>query len=331
MTDTLDNVKSTIDRAEDVAPVEDLSPPGYNAPPPRTPDLPQPEIEGALLPLNDTRNGKRLALYYGEDLRTVPRIGWFVWDGRHWKPDEDETELREKCQQVQHHIKAEIPHLELTGAEKRAVERLEQIRFELRDFEETNADLSDEERAEKREKLIADRDRLNTGSWGRGSTRQKHITFAKSAGISGAIKNMALESTVELSRAIESLDSDQLMINTETCLLKFKVEGGGEAGFSRTASFERVDHARELPGPDGAGVQLITKMMPVEYDPKAECPLFDKFLRRIQPDEEMRRFLQRWFELSMTGLRVQKFAFFYGDGANGKSVLTDLISRMLDG
>jgi putative DNA primase/helicase len=31
----------------------------------------------------------------------------------------------------------------------------------------------------------------------------------------------------------------------------------------------------------------------------------------------------------MTGLKVQKFAFFYGSGANGKSVLIDLIARMM--
>jgi len=31
----------------------------------------------------------------------------------------------------------------------------------------------------------------------------------------------------------------------------------------------------------------------------------------------------------MTGLKIQKFAFFYGAGANGKSVLVDLIARML--
>lgn len=32
--------------------------------------------------------------------------------------------------------------------------------------------------------------------------------------------------------------------------------------------------------------------------------------------------------LSMTGLQVQKLAFFHGGGANGKSVLVDTIARI---
>ncbi|MBR9766230.1 MAG: hypothetical protein GYB53_22630 [Rhodobacteraceae bacterium] len=345
MMDGTDDIRRRFAEAEDVPPVEGLGPPDQvphvedstggagdgDLPPPRTPDEPQPEIEGAKLPLNDTGNGKRLALYFGDDLRHVHRVGWFQWDGRHWAPDEDEIGLRAKCQEVQDRILAEIPHLELSDAEKRRVARLEAIHADLRDFDQVYADLSEAEQAEKRQSLVSERGKLNSELWGRGSTRQRHMTFAKSAGNSGAIKNMALESTVALSRPIECLDSDPLLINTETCLLRFRVEGGGGSGFSKTASVVAEDHRRELSGPNGQGVQLISKMMPVAYDRDATCPRFDAFLRRIQPNEEMRSFLQRWFGLSMTGLRVQKFAFFYGDGANGKSVLTDLIARMMAG
>ena len=335
VTDNLDQVKKTLGGAEDIAPAEDQARPDGRMPdytdPPHTPEEDIPEIEGAKFPLNDTGNGKRLAHYFGNHLRFVPRVGWFDWDGRHWAPDEDEIGLRAKCQQIQDRVLAEIPHLQLSALEQKRVLRIEVIRSDLRNFDEVYAGLSDEEQAEKRQSLIAEQDRLNSELWGRGSTRQRHLTFAKSSGNSGAIKNMALESTVSLSRSIDSLDSDPLIINTQTCLLRFSVEGGGDTGFSKTAKVVPEDHRRELPGPNGEGIQLITKMMPVDYDPKAKCPLFDKFLRRIQPDEEMRRFLQRWFGLSMSGLRVQQFAFFYGDGANGKSVLTDLIARMLDG
>lgn len=337
----LEKVRSAFEDAEDIEPMDDPALPdearfespdyGDDMQPPRTPDMPMPEMDGAKFPLNDTGNGRRLALYYGDDLRHVHRVGWFVWDGRHWEPDEDKIRLRGKCQAIQDKILGEIPHLELSDAERRKVERLEHIRLELRDFDDATSHLDDEEKADKRRDLLAEKDKLNSGLWGRGSTRQRHLTFAKSAGNSGAIKNMELEATVELSRPIECLDSDPLLINTETCLLRFNVEGGPGAGFSRTARVVPEDHVRELPGPNGSDVQIITKMMPVAYDPKAKCPEFDKFLQRIQPKAEMRSFLQRWFGLSMTGLRVQKFAFFYGDGANGKSVLTDLIARMMDG
>jgi putative DNA primase/helicase len=43
----------------------------------------------------------------------------------------------------------------------------------------------------------------------------------------------------------------------------------------------------------------------------------------------MRAFLQRWFGYSMTGLtKEQVFAFFYGGGRNGKSVLVDLMAKI---
>ncbi len=355
MSDRIEEVRNKFDQAEDVAPADGLAPPadpagdcqgqsaergddgrfdgpsyGDDGPPPGTPDLPMPEMDGAKEPCNDTGNGRRLVLYYGDDLRHVQRLGWLVWNGRYWEHDEDDVLMRGKCQQIQDRILKEIPHLQLSAFEQRAVDRLETIRDALRNFDTENA-LSAEDRDKKRSELQTEKDKLNSALWGRGSTRQRHTTFARSSGNSGAIKNMALESTVALSRPIECLDSDPLLINTETCLLKFHVEGGGDAGFSKMAIVTPVDHARELPSPITNGFQLVTKMMPVAYDPQATCPKFDKFLRRIQPNEEMRRFLQRWLGLSMTGLRIQRFAFFYGDGANGKSVLTDLIARMLDG
>lgn len=341
MADHIDQVKAKFDQAEDVTPADGLAPPddgrfegpsyGDDGPPPRTPDLPLLEMDGAKLSLNDTGNGRRLALYFGDDLRHVHRLGWLVWNDQYWEHDEDEVLMREKCQQVQDRILKEIPHVQLSAFEQRSFDRLETIRDALRNFDTENVELSVEDRDKKRSELQTEKDKLNSALWGRGSTRQRHTTFAKSSGNSGAIKNMALESTVALSRPIECLDSDPLLVNTETCLLRFHVEGGGDAGFSKTAGVQALDHARELPAPTGNGIQLVTKMMPVAYDPQATCPKFDAFLRRIQPSEEMRGFIQRWFGLSMTGLRVQRFAFFYGDGANGKSVLTDLISRMLDG
>jgi putative DNA primase/helicase len=48
-----------------------------------------------------------------------------------------------------------------------------------------------------------------------------------------------------------------------------------------------------------------------------------------QPDPEMRVFLQRYFGLCLSGLLEQKLGFLYGLGANGKSVLIDLLVWLL--
>jgi putative DNA primase/helicase len=72
---------------------------------------------------------------------------------------------------------------------------------------------------------------------------------------------------------------------------------------------------------------LNTKMVEVGFDPKAECPLFLKFLHRIFSDDaELIGFVQRVFGYALTGdTSAQSFFVFYGRGANGKSVLLDII------
>jgi phage/plasmid-associated DNA primase len=75
---------------------------------------------------------------------------------------------------------------------------------------------------------------------------------------------------------------------------------------------------------------MITKVSPVDYDPSAVAPEFEKFLARVQPNLEMRLFLQQWFGLSLTGdTSAHKLAFLYGKGRNGKSVLVNAVSTSL--
>lgn len=75
---------------------------------------------------------------------------------------------------------------------------------------------------------------------------------------------------------------------------------------------------------------LLTMLAPVEYDPNATCPRFEAFLERVQPDEEVRAWIQRYLGYALTGdVREQCIAFFYGGGSNGKSVLLDVVLNVL--
>jgi putative DNA primase/helicase len=110
---------------------------------------------------------------------------------------------------------------------------------------------------------------------------------------------------------VEKLDADKMKINVNNGTLVVARKSDGDY-----VSFQTHD-----PG------DLITKISPVDYDPKAECPLYDKFIGRVQPLEPMRVFLHQWFGLSLTGdVTEQKLMFLYGKGANGKSVLVDVVS-----
>ena len=107
---------------------------------------------------------------------------------------------------------------------------------------------------------------------------------------------------------VDALDADPMKINVRNGTLVICRDGGGDY----------VSFKPHNPN------DLITKITPADYDPKATCPEYDKFLSRVQPDQAMRRFLHQWGGLSLTGdVSAQKLAFFYGKGGNGKSVLVD--------
>lgn len=76
---------------------------------------------------------------------------------------------------------------------------------------------------------------------------------------------------------------------------------------------------------------MCSKMSPVAYDPEARCPHFLGFLLEIAMGRtDIVEFLQRWFGYSMTGdVSAQTFAIFFGNGANGKSTLVELIARIM--
>jgi putative DNA primase/helicase len=75
--------------------------------------------------------------------------------------------------------------------------------------------------------------------------------------------------------------------------------------------------------------RYMTKMTAVA--PGGDCPLFMKFLNRItNGDVELQRFLARVFGYALTGsTKEHALFFFFGTGANGKSVLLETVSGIL--
>jgi len=67
---------------------------------------------------------------------------------------------------------------------------------------------------------------------------------------------------------------------------------------------------------------MLTKTTGIEYDPQAEAPLFLRFLERILPDPEVRRYVQKWSGYALTGvIREHRLPVWWGSGSNGKSTL----------
>lgn len=74
---------------------------------------------------------------------------------------------------------------------------------------------------------------------------------------------------------------------------------------------------------------MATKQAAVKYDPSAKCPEFLKTLERVQPDIEIRQFLQRWLGTILTGQTLAESVVNYGDGANGKSTIFETIGMLM--
>lgn len=75
---------------------------------------------------------------------------------------------------------------------------------------------------------------------------------------------------------------------------------------------------------------LITKLAPVEYDPDAKAPQWERFLEEILPEEEVRAFVRRAVGYALTGDTSEQVLFLlYGTGANGKSTFLEVIRTVL--
>ena len=74
---------------------------------------------------------------------------------------------------------------------------------------------------------------------------------------------------------------------------------------------------------------FLTYQLPFVYDEKATCPIFDKYLEEVVPDDDSRKVLQEFSGYIFTSLNLEKMLMLIGTGANGKSVFFNIISAIV--
>ena len=73
----------------------------------------------------------------------------------------------------------------------------------------------------------------------------------------------------------------------------------------------------------------LTQIAPVEYDPSATCPAFERFLEDILPDAPTRSYVQELLGYALNGhTNAELFPLFYGTGSNGKSTLLEAVMNV---
>jgi len=76
---------------------------------------------------------------------------------------------------------------------------------------------------------------------------------------------------------------------------------------------------------------LITKLAPIEFDPKARCPRWDRFLTEVfEPHPDVVPFIQRAVGYSLTGdTREECLFLLHGTGRNGKGTFLKTLTLKL--
>jgi putative DNA primase/helicase len=77
---------------------------------------------------------------------------------------------------------------------------------------------------------------------------------------------------------------------------------------------------------------FLTYQLPFEFDPNAKCPKFFHFLNEVLPEKELQYVLAEYLGyifIKNGVLKLEKVLLLYGTGANGKSVLFEIISALI--
>lgn len=237
-------------------------------------------------PMTDLGNAERFAARYGERVRYVDKMGWVAYDGRRFVLDGAEALIGGWVHDTVRAIRSEAKLMRDSGrCDLGEVDGLDELVEVKRDGTEV---------------LLSDK--LN--AWARASESANRL-----ACIAGIVRNL---SGAGLTIQPEQLDRNPFLVNVLNGTLELVHDLDAPEPWAKL----------QLRPHDPS--DLITRVMPVEYRPGAECPIYDRFLTRVQPTDEMRRFLHQWGGLSLTGdVSEQKLVFHHGKGANGKSTLVD--------
>jgi len=77
---------------------------------------------------------------------------------------------------------------------------------------------------------------------------------------------------------------------------------------------------------------FLTYQLPFKYDPKSEAALFMAYLNRVLPDRKLQNVISEYLGyvfVRTETLKLEKTLLLYGDGANGKSVLFDIVNAII--
>ncbi|SHG46280.1 putative DNA primase/helicase [Fodinibius roseus] len=134
----------------------------------------------------------------------------------------------------------------------------------------------------------------------------------------GVPKTMALDASF-IRQGLEQFKKSAHIkpTKTEGTLLNFQ---NGTLEFDGSGNFTLRNH-----NPD----DFIRYVLPYEYDPQAECPMYKEYLNYVIPEKDKQKVLAEFLGSVFSDIKHEKALILYGTGRNGKSVQLDITSALL--
>ncbi len=266
--------------------------------------------------LTEVGNGRRLIETYGRNIRYCPEDDcWLYFGGKVWLKDKRTVHVHDLMKRVLIQMQQEASAFS-SSVDPALMDKLN------RDLspKKVNVPLTAEELEEakkngSRAKSKKLESTLSAEEWQfveNYKTAEAFKDWAKQSEsnqkISGSVNQAKSEPGVSIAKS--ALDTNTLVCNVENGAFRFDPERG-------STSFGK--HQRDDFG---------TKMMPVTYDPIADCPQFKAFISWMFPEKGVQDYVQTYLGLCLSGLIVRKILILYGEGANGKSTLMKVLYHM---
>jgi len=283
----------------------------------------------AALDHSDTDNAERLLAHFGEDLLVLAQskartAAYAVWTGTHWDIELGEPRALAIAQQLGGRIALEAGVLKMTETEQKLVDRAEAA---------LKKDASEQTAVERA--MVAKAEKAAEAYRKRVTRRMTHAVSSKNK---GRLEAMLACAAPHIQRGPDLFNADPLKVAVGSHTLTFRKAPKRVPNPDYTdPDVSREDVPEFIIGNDATltarkghdRADLITQVVPVAYNPKADCPKWSAFLERMLPVTDVRRMVQVASGLGLIGLTVQKLFFHYGFGANGKSVYMETLCRLL--
>lgn len=267
----------------------------------------------AALDHSDTDNGKRLLRHRGADLANMLEEGsdkanWVVWAGKHWDQSDGAKQALAIAQTIGGLIGLEAEYLQHTPRE--------------------NADIRKAGKEPSEDNLKAKAAAILALEKRQGKRRAFGVTSKNLARMNAMLTCAAPFCVVKP----EAWNAEQRLVYIGNGTLRFVREETAPDP-DDPGSYNNAFRGRAIFTPGGwRREDRVTRMVPVDYDPSAQCPKWRAFVAKFLPDNlvpGVARAVQIYCGLGLTGLPVQRLFFHYGLGANGKSVFLEVLDRVL--